>query len=70
MGADQSVRARFTAAAPNTKINKAKINPSKGKATFKFKAIGMATRFQCELRQKHAHKKAKSKPAAQKHTCA
>ena len=32
---------------PNTKITKAKIKKKKGKATFRFKAIGTATGFEC-----------------------
>jgi DNA-binding beta-propeller fold protein YncE len=43
--------------APNTKISKAKINSKKHMATFKFKATGSSTGFQCALLKKH--KKAK-----------
>lgn len=57
MGADRSVAATFTANPPNTKIVEAKISSSKREATFTFKAIGTAARFQCELRRKHSHKK-------------
>lgn len=42
---------------PNTKISKAKINSKKHMATFKFKATGSSTGFQCALFKKH--KKAK-----------
>jgi hypothetical protein len=55
IGADASVTATFTATPPDTKIVGAKISSSKDKATFKFKSIGMATGFQCELRGKHSH---------------
>jgi hypothetical protein len=34
---------------PNTKIKKTKINQAKDMATFKFKATGKATGFQCQL---------------------
>jgi hypothetical protein len=44
---------------PNTKITKAKINQQKHKATFRFKAIGDATGFQCKLRRLH-HRKPKA----------
>ena len=39
-------------ARPNTKLVKAKIRSAKGIATFKFKAIGEASRFQCALTKK------------------
>lgn len=55
MSADQSVTARFTANPPNTKILKAMISSKKRKATFKFKAIGKGTGFQCALLRKPAH---------------
>jgi hypothetical protein len=44
---------------PDTKITKAKINAKKDVATFKFKASGQSTGFQCALARKH--KKAKFK---------
>jgi hypothetical protein len=59
MSADRSVTATFSAnplspgvnplSVPNTKIAKAKINSSKGEATFKFTASGKKTGFQCAL---------------------
>jgi hypothetical protein len=49
MNADQTVSATFKLKPPNTKITKTKINQAKRKATFKFKAIGEATGFQCKL---------------------
>lgn len=49
MNADQTVSAAFKLNPPNTKITKAKVNQRKRKATFKFKAIGRASRFQCKL---------------------
>jgi hypothetical protein len=42
-----------TAGPPDTKISKAKINSKRRKATFKFKAIGAATGFQCALAKDH-----------------
>src|SRR4051794_22332699 len=36
---------------PNTRIAKAKINGKRHKATFRFRAIGKAKRFECELRR-------------------
>ena len=56
MGADRSLTATFAAIPPNTKISKSRISSKKRKATFRFKAIGTATAFQCEL--KRSHKKA------------
>jgi hypothetical protein len=59
MSADRSVTAVFSAnpptrpSPPNTKIAKAKINPSKGLATFTFTASGEKTGFQCALVTKH-----------------
>lgn len=44
---------------PNTILSKAKIKAKKGTATFKFKAVGKSTGFQCALTKKH--KKAKFK---------
>jgi hypothetical protein len=44
---------------PNTILSKAKIDAAKGTATFKFKAKGQSTGFQCALVKKH--KKAKFK---------
>jgi hypothetical protein len=41
---------------PDTKITKATISSTKHEASFKFKAVGVATGFQCEL--KRGHKKA------------
>jgi hypothetical protein len=38
--------------APDTKITKKKINSKNGEATFKFKAVGSATAFQCVLVKK------------------
>jgi YVTN family beta-propeller protein len=56
---------------PNTRITKSKINREKRRARFKFKAIGQAAGLQCELKRKHAHRKAKFKgcksPKAYKH---
>jgi Divergent InlB B-repeat domain len=49
MSADQTVSAAFKLKPPNTKITKAKVNQRKRKATFRFKAVGRATRFQCKL---------------------
>jgi hypothetical protein len=59
----------ITAAPPNTKILKAKINSKVGRATFRFKAIGTASGFQCALAKKHRKprfKKCKS-PKTYKH---
>lgn len=49
MNADHDFSATFTTTRPNTKITRAKINEAKRKATFKFKAIGEASGFQCKL---------------------
>jgi hypothetical protein len=69
MGADRSLTATFAALPPNTKISKTIISSKKRRATFKFKAIGTATAFQCQL--KRSHKKAAFKscrsPKAYKH---
>lgn len=46
-------------AAPNTKITKTKINQQRDKATFRFKAVGTATGFQCKLKRAH-HRKPKA----------
>jgi hypothetical protein len=43
----------IAAAPPNTKISKAKINSKLGRATFKFKAVGTASGFQCALAKGH-----------------
>jgi hypothetical protein len=57
--ADQTVIATFTLLAPNTKIAGEKVSSRKRKATFKFKAIGTSTGFQCALikHPKRHHKK-------------
>jgi DNA-binding beta-propeller fold protein YncE len=44
---------------PNTKITKTKINSAKRMATFKFKATGGSTGFQCALFKKHKKPKFK-----------
>ena len=49
MSSDQAVGAAFQLKPPNTKITRARINQRKSKATFKFKAVGRASRFQCKL---------------------
>ena len=56
MSADHSVIAIFVAN-PNTKITKAKISPATRSATFKFKALGKATGFQCALESKNHNKR-------------
>ncbi len=38
---------------PDTKISKAEINSKVGRATFKFKAVGTASGFQCALAKRH-----------------
>ncbi|MEA2198558.1 MAG: hypothetical protein QOJ25_2609, partial [Solirubrobacteraceae bacterium] len=59
MSADRSITAIFNAnrrtspSPPNTKIGKAKINASKGRASFTFKATGKKTGFQCALVTTH-----------------
>jgi hypothetical protein len=63
MSADHDVSATFSANRPpgnppNTKITKAKINSKAGKATFKFKAVGTASTFQCALKKPAKHRKA------------
>jgi YVTN family beta-propeller protein len=60
MSSDRSISASF-AELPNTRIKKAKVNKKKRKGSFKFKAIGHATGFQCELKRKHARKRPKFK---------
>jgi Divergent InlB B-repeat domain len=63
MSSDQSVTATFSAilpSPPNTTIGQATINSSKGTATFKFKARGQKTGFQCALVRKHKKPKFKS----------
>ena len=49
MDSDQTVTATFTARTPNTLIRNAKVNQAKRKATFKFKAVGSDTGFECKL---------------------
>lgn len=55
-----TVRAAGTAgpgaSPPDTKITKAKINPRRRAATFRFKAIGGASGFQCALARRHQRK--------------
>src|SRR4051794_5013178 len=47
---------------PNTRISKAKISAAQGKATFRFRSSGAgASGFQCELKKKVKHKRAKFK---------
>jgi YVTN family beta-propeller protein len=50
---------------PNTKIKKAKIRQKKHTATFRFKAIGSATGFQCALKRPARHHSA-TKPRFKK----
>jgi hypothetical protein len=57
MGADHDVSATFAQnqpppPPPNTRISQATIDSAKGKATFKFKSAGSATRFQCAVKRK------------------
>jgi hypothetical protein len=59
LSADQNVTATFARSPANTKITKAMINSKKRRATFKFKAHGTATGFQCELKRKHKRAKFK-----------
>ncbi len=49
MGSDRKVTATFTLLPPNTRITGDKVSSKAGSATFRFKAIGRATGFQCEL---------------------
>ncbi|HEX3563406.1 MAG TPA: hypothetical protein VHU24_11255 [Solirubrobacterales bacterium] len=62
MSAAKSVTATFKAVpgAPNTKIGRAKVDSSAGKATFKFSASGQSTGFRCALVNKHKKPKFKS----------
>jgi DNA-binding beta-propeller fold protein YncE len=57
-------------AKPNTKLAKATIDAQEGKATFKFRSVGVSTEFQCTLLSKH-HRKPKftrcKSPKAYKH---
>jgi uncharacterized repeat protein (TIGR02543 family) len=68
-GADIAVTATFAAKPPDTKISKASVNSKKHRAAFKFKALGSATGFQCELRRPHkkAGFKSCSSPKGYKH---
>jgi hypothetical protein len=61
MSQDQAVTAVFNLLRPNTKLTKNTISAHRHRATFKFKAIGIATGFQCALvkRPKPHHKKRK-----------
>jgi hypothetical protein len=52
MSAAQSVTATFKLAAPDTKLVAATIKPGKRTAKFTFKAVGVATGFQCALARK------------------
>jgi len=64
MSLDRSVSATFIVKpppkAPNTQISRATISSAKHKATFRFKALGAATGFQCAL-VSSKHKKPKFK---------
>jgi hypothetical protein len=69
MGGDHDVSATFTQNAPppkppNTNISQATIDSAKGKATFKFRAVGPATRFQCAVKRKHSGAKPPPKPCS------
>jgi Divergent InlB B-repeat domain len=69
-GSDATATATFALIPPpDTKISKSSINSKKHKATFKFKAVGSGTSFQCELRKPHkqATFKACSSPRTYKH---
>jgi Tol biopolymer transport system component len=61
LSADTSVTAFFAhplpPARPNTKLGKSKISSKKRTATFTFKAVGTATRFQCALARNKARPK-------------
>jgi DNA-binding beta-propeller fold protein YncE len=60
MNTDVAVTATFKLLAPNTKITHASINAANHTASFKFKAVGKASGFQCALVKQTAHPK---KPA-------
>lgn len=66
LSAPTTIAATFTKSKPNTKLTGAAFNKRTHTATFKFKATGSATRFQCALvKARVAHKKGgqKSTPA-------
>jgi hypothetical protein len=46
---------------PNTRITRSKIRPAKGKAVFRFAAVGQATGFQCRLKRRHPHARKKAR---------
>ena len=69
MSANRTVSARFKLLRPNTRIAKASIASAKRKASFRFKAVGKATRYQCALergRKKARFKRCRS-PKTYKH---
>jgi hypothetical protein len=49
----QTCEVSANAGSPDTKITKARISQQRRKAKFRFKAIGQATGFQCQLKRKH-----------------
>jgi hypothetical protein len=55
-----SVAPTGSAVPPDTKITKAKIHSKRGTATFRFKAVGAASGFQCTLARGH-HRKPRPK---------
>jgi uncharacterized repeat protein (TIGR02543 family) len=67
MNTAESVTAAFAVALPGTKITAASITAKRGKARFAFKAVGIATGFQCALAK--VPKKGRGKPHASYGSC-
>jgi hypothetical protein len=59
-GGDGSDIGAYELALPDTKLTKARIRSARHRATFKFKANGLATGFQCKLKRKHRSGRFKS----------
>ncbi len=53
---------------PGTRITRARIRSARRRASFRFAAVGEATRFQCELRPHRRHARARFRPCASPRT--
>ncbi len=67
MNSAESVTAAFAVTLPGTKITAASITAKRGKARFAFKAVGVATGFQCALAK--VPKKSRGTPHASYGSC-
>jgi DNA-binding beta-propeller fold protein YncE len=53
---------------PGTRITRARVRSARRRASFRFAAVGEATRFQCELRPHRRHARARFRPCASPRT--